>query len=129
MTAQWWQDAQCAGDDPERYETAPDHAYKVCNDVQLMAEWIGQGAVCDGCPVIAECARDALERRDAGVVRGGIPCPPNTVGGANLAAVRSALAAIAEGTAAADARWSLVKERITRAERTHGHHLFMGATS
>ncbi|MGC3903939.1 WhiB family transcriptional regulator [Corynebacterium variabile] len=129
MTAQWWQDAQCAGDDPERYETAPDHAYSTCNDVRRMAEWIGHGAVCDGCPVIAECARDALDRRDAGVVRGGIPCPPNTVGAGNLAAARAALATVAETGDAAAARWWLVKNRITRAERTSGHPLFQGARS
>lgn len=129
MTAQWWNRAQCAGDDPERYETGPDHAYKMCTDVTLMAAWVGQGAVCDGCPVMAACARDALDRRDAGVVRGGIPCPQNTVGAGNLAAARGALATVAETGDAAAARWWLVKNRLTRAERTNGHPLYTGTRS
>lgn len=129
MTAQWWHRARCAGDDPERYEITPDHAFKVCLDIAAMGAWVGQGSVCDGCPVIAECARDALNRKDAGVVRGGIPCPPNTVGSGNLKAVRAALAAVADGADAAAVRWQLVKDRIHRAERTSGHPLFQGAAS
>ena len=36
-------------------------------------------AYCAGCPVLAECARDALAHRDIGVVRAGVYCAPNGV--------------------------------------------------
>lgn len=37
-------------------------------------------ARCMGCPVIEQCARDALARRDVGTVRAGVPLPQPGVG-------------------------------------------------
>lgn len=60
---EWRDQAKCNGDDPEKYDLAraktpsKDYiAYKLCK----------------GCPVIAECAADVLERNNYGTVRAGM---------------------------------------------------------
>lgn len=49
---------------------------------------------CYGCPVIAECAADAVECRDSGIVRAGVWIAQNTSGAAKA---RRALRYIADG--------------------------------
>lgn len=59
----WRDQAKCGGQqvpDP----TLPDEP---SNDKQRIA-----AIYCDGCPVIAECARDALETHTSGIIRAGM---------------------------------------------------------
>lgn len=63
----WLDDAQCAGDRPERYATSNLDPLRRNQEARRL---------CVGCPVLAECARDALDTGATDVVRGGIPLPP-----------------------------------------------------
>lgn len=60
---EWMTEAKCAGDDVERYST---DNLDTGPGVQAKAR-----ALCAGCPVIRECAIDALRFDTRGVVRGG----------------------------------------------------------
>lgn len=66
-------DAKCAGDDPAKYELAPlTGGTKSGIAAQVRNRFAIARALCHGCPVIAECARDALENNLLGMVRGGV---------------------------------------------------------
>lgn len=82
----WQERAKCWGDDPERFtlddgphEVPPRYRAGVARDL------------CDGCPVIRECAADALRYRVTSTVRAGVWC-----GSANHSMKTSAKAAMKE---------------------------------
>lgn len=68
----WRDKAQCAGDNPRRYTLDEKGEFFVVSVERQMRAW----ELCQGCPVKAECAEDALIGKDVGVVRAGtwIPC-------------------------------------------------------
>lgn len=81
----WFNHAMCAGMDSEKFtvRTNPVPNGPVVKQAR---------ALCAGCPVIAECADDALLHRDTGVIRAGIPL---RFGGQQYEDDRRALAAAA----------------------------------
>lgn len=77
----WAKRAACIGTDPFDWE---DNARDV-----------GQCALCDSCPVLTECAADAVEMADRGVIRAGIRISSNR--GSKRKAAHHALALISAG--------------------------------
>lgn len=67
--SQWLSLAKCAGADPHEY------SFDTIKGRDLQAE---ASALCAGCPVLVDCARDALEPLAVGTVRAGIWIPDNT---------------------------------------------------
>lgn len=59
----WWNEAKCHGENPDNYDLgltrAPNKDYAARK-------------LCEGCPVIAECAADVLEHNNYGMVRAGM---------------------------------------------------------
>lgn len=59
----WWNHAKCKGENPDNYDLArarvPNRDYAARK-------------LCEGCPVIAECAADVLEHNNYGTVRAGM---------------------------------------------------------
>ena len=59
----WWNRAKCHGENPDDYDLgltrAPNKDYAARK-------------LCEGCPVIAECAADVLENNNYGMVRAGM---------------------------------------------------------
>ena len=73
----WHERAQCRQGDPARfYVPAGVWMRRKSGDrdgwMQRMREL---GSVCDGCPVIRQCAADAIAGKDVGVIRAGVPLP------------------------------------------------------
>lgn len=129
-----WRDrAACLNDEyPQRWWVDMAGQYTGCQSIAACEAWVGRGAVCDGCPVITECARDALDRKAEGTIRGGIPLvhPSSTnATGVNHHRPLDALRLVACGAPPADAREWMVAERVKRARRTPGHPLYVGATA
>lgn len=128
MSGTEWRDrARCRdAEDLDQFAVENAGAYTLCRTVEKCTRWIDRGAVCDGCPVIAECARDALEHGDGGVIRGGIPLVHESHSGGpgiNRTRCRDALRLVACGASPADAREWLLTERLARARNTSGHPL------
>lgn len=85
----WFDRAKCAGQPLEDYDLAE---YKRPEDRDDRAK-----ELCEGCPVIKECALDAIDPFAVSTVRGGIWIQPRT-GSANrktIAATRIELATVA----------------------------------
>jgi len=68
----WWNRAKCRNDDPNRYDLDRDRSIRRDEKSRIAEE------LCEGCPVLAECAADVLENNNIGLVRAGLwfPCPP-----------------------------------------------------
>lgn len=81
-----WRDrAACAG----RTEPPIDLPRMSLNDRRRIARWY-----CLECPVKRECADDALDRGDVGVIRAGVWCSPHS-GGVQTKTTRATLEAVA----------------------------------
>ncbi|MBU5654319.1 WhiB family transcriptional regulator [Corynebacterium aurimucosum] len=63
----WWEKAQCAGQPLNNYVLTGQR------DKQATARQL-----CQHCPVKPQCAYDALEHQDSGVVRAGVWIPEDT---------------------------------------------------
>lgn len=63
----WWEKAQCAGQPLNNYVLTGQR------DKQATAR-----ALCQHCPVKPQCAYDALQHEDSGVVRAGVWIPEDT---------------------------------------------------
>lgn len=84
-----WRDrAACAG----RTKPADDLPGLSVRQRREVARWY-----CLECPVVRECAADALDRGDIGVIRGGLWLSPASSRQSKM--TRRALAAVAEGPA------------------------------
>lgn len=90
----WRADAQCLGRDPREYEL--EGGEYTGTDRQTIAR-----ERCDGCPVMRECAAEALEPLARGTVRAGVWIPATMPRG-TIARVREALTEIALGEALPD---------------------------
>ena len=75
---EWVTKAQCRRVDPAMMD-APDarglFAGKHPGPARLWRAYLVNGTICEGCPVVRECAADAVEVDEAHVIRGGIPIP------------------------------------------------------
>lgn len=73
-TRRWYERTQCANTDPDRYDTPAflNGAWCAGNRNKVIAA-LAAGAICDTCPVLAECARDALDCETHSTIRAGIP--------------------------------------------------------
>lgn len=110
-TQQWYDRAKCAGKDPEAY-TVPKSIGRVWSagggpSLNRVTERAGK---CDGCPVARECARDALDTDDNGMIRGGIQVPSDDTSALHAVRVAAlgALSAVANGSAPEVARRAML---------------------
>lgn len=65
----WRKGAKCVGSDLSLWEVTGSHAPATV-DVSMAMGY------CANCPVVRQCATDALLSCDTGVIRAGIPIPP-----------------------------------------------------
>lgn len=122
-TRPWYDRAACSGDDPDRYETPMSIGTAWGRGRrEVVREALEAGSLCDGCPVIRECARDAVRCDDSGTIRAGIPVPDKSRPSSRhlLARTRAALLLVANGAAPADARRVLVREIPRPTAKTGG---------
>lgn len=70
----WLGDAQCAGMDTDEFEY-PEHIRGLTTTEMKSRRWHRAANLCLGCPVIRECAADALDQHDASIIRAGVPIP------------------------------------------------------
>lgn len=112
-TREWLGRAACRGRDTGRWDTPHGLPRHFVNGRRAeVAAVLSAGRVCDGCPVAAECAADALRCHDHTVIRAGIPLPDREADGGRgvLARCRAALALVSAGAAPAQARAVLLDE-------------------
>lgn len=72
---EWTKQAKCVGMDPELFDITVTHHLTDAVTKQAIAE-----DLCAGCPVMPECAADALETRSFEIVRAATHCPPQGQG-------------------------------------------------
>lgn len=73
----WREEAKCLGQSPSEFDTAPGTWPKEINKENsdmIREALIRASEVCDGCPVMKECARD-IKYQDVGVIRAGLALP------------------------------------------------------
>lgn len=71
----WYDEAQCKGVEVESLRVPDSWLYFSLGTEDFAEINRDIAKVCDGCPVIQECARDALDHEDGGYVRGGLMLP------------------------------------------------------
>lgn len=72
----WREHAKYAGKNPLAYESQPLKGGKASNFFENLRKLDRDAEkLCEGCPVRRDCARDALENDDRGMVRGGVWVP------------------------------------------------------
>lgn len=69
----WFENAQCVGLDPREFDLdwLAAHRYTHRPTFRRVVDKHAE-RVCHGCPVIRECALDAMRAPDIGVIRGGV---------------------------------------------------------
>ena len=72
----WLPRAACLGSDPDDFDIITNVTATVPTPTRMDRMW-DQGTICESCPVVRECAADALDQRDIGIVRGGVPVVAN----------------------------------------------------
>lgn len=89
----WWENAMCRDRNPLVYELAGLEETTEVEKARIARR------LCRGCPVIRECAADALAvPYDAGVVRGGVWLTPTPTGVRRTPAATQRLSAVANDT-------------------------------
>lgn len=89
----WWETAMCRDRNPLVYELAGFEETTEVEKARIARR------LCRGCPVIRECAEDALASpTDAGVVRGGVWLTPTKTEARRTPAATQRLAAAANDT-------------------------------
>lgn len=116
--AEWIQKAACRPSDPADFDIVANISSTPPPEKRITAMW-DQGRICEACPVVAQCARDALAGADIGIVRGGVPIVAN----ADLAwrrMERGALKAMSESDDPAETRrvWQVAAHRTAAKRRT-----------
>lgn len=89
----WLPRAGCRDADPDEFDVGLNVSGSAPPAARIDAMW-DRGKICESCPVLALCARDAIAHDDVAIVRAGVPIVAN----ADLAwrkMERSALAAMA----------------------------------
>lgn len=112
-TRRWYDRAACSEDDPDTWDTPMTlGAAWLRGDRERAREFMASAARCDGCPVLSECARDALRCIDHGTIRGGVPLPDKDQQSARelLPRARAALLLVANGAPASKARVALLND-------------------
>lgn len=66
-TRPWHERAKCAGREPTKYEVVVSKIPRVIREQDEYAR-----NLCAGCPVVLDCALDALDYGDVGVIRAGL---------------------------------------------------------
>lgn len=72
----WLDRAKCVGMDPALFDVPSGYSRTLGNKrLNDVIDRVAEGKVCDGCPVVRECAQDVLDckRVTLSVIRGGIP--------------------------------------------------------
>lgn len=87
----WHDHAQCAGRNPRSWDS-PDGSGSRADSIVKAVN------LCDGCPVAALCAQEALDDRAVGVIRAGVPLL-HTASTCRRSGMWDALTAIAGGSA------------------------------
>lgn len=103
----WMADAQCREMDWDDFEI-PAKVRGDSPEQDLRRKWDYATELCALCPVITECALDALDQEDTEIIRAGVPLPMK--GNSSYRRAQTALQIIADGTpipVAADAVLSL----------------------
>lgn len=91
----WLKDAQCLEMNWDDFDIPP--AVRGDTPEQgLRRKWAYAGELCQGCPVITECALDALDQEDTEIIRAGVPLPMK--GNTSYRRAQTALQIIADGT-------------------------------
>lgn len=116
--AEWIQKAACRHTDPTDFDIVANISSTPPPEKRITAMW-DQGRICEDCPVVAQCARDALAGADIGIVRGGVPIVAN----ADLAwrrMERAALKAMSESDDPPETRrvWQVAAHRTAAKRRT-----------
>lgn len=116
--AEWIQKAACRHADPADFDVVANVSSTALPEKRITAMW-EQGSICESCPVVAQCARDALAGADIGIVRGGVPIAAN----ADLAwrrMERAALKAMSDTTDPVETRrvWQVAAHRTAAKRRT-----------
>lgn len=75
----WREAAQCAGQDPAAWDVEAWPRLPKGGD-RAAVHNSRAAALCTGCPVLAECAADALKPLAVATVRAGVAIPPNPTG-------------------------------------------------
>lgn len=71
---EWMRRAKCQHMNPIAFDYHEKLAGSTPSDA-VHAAYAAAAELCNGCPVMRECARDALDQQDVEVVRGGVPIP------------------------------------------------------
>lgn len=116
--AEWIQKAACRHADPNAFDIVANVNSGTPPQERITAMW-DKGHICESCPVVAQCAADALAGADIGIVRGGVPIAAN----ADLAwrrMERAALQAMSESDDPAETRrvWQDAAHRTAAKRRT-----------
>ncbi|MGP5931733.1 WhiB family transcriptional regulator [Corynebacterium glyciniphilum] len=116
--AAWLSQAACRGSNPGDFDIVANVSSATPPPKRLDRMW-GQGAICEACPVVRECAADALTAGDQGVIRGGVPLSAHC----DLAwrrMERTALRAMSESDDPAETRrvWQVAAHRTAAKRRT-----------
>lgn len=75
---EWLSRAACAERDPNLYTVEPEMTNQA-NAVAAQARATIARELCRGCPVAAECARDALKNEAGGTIRAGVYVPEHSL--------------------------------------------------
>lgn len=126
-TRRWYDRAACRDDDPDLYETPPALAATWNRPTHHRGTYekthalLNAGSRCDECPVVRECARDALACHDYGTIRAGIPVPDKTQQSARpiMRHVTTALQLVAHGAPPAAAR-GLIRSKMPLLQKAGG---------
>ncbi|MEY8565170.1 WhiB family transcriptional regulator [Corynebacteriaceae bacterium 7-707] len=70
--AEWLPRAACQTADPDAFDIGMNVSSGTPAARRIDQVW-DQGVICESCPVVRECAADAITMGDIGVVRGGVP--------------------------------------------------------
>lgn len=73
----WHRNAMCATEKPERWDLP--------QGLKVPAQQRHANLMCAGCPVVRQCAADALRHQDRAIIRAGVHIPDHTHGDVRVA--------------------------------------------
>lgn len=88
----WWRHGKCVGMEPEMFDLSEGPYMVPPPERERIAK-----RLCRGCPVMRECAADAIVHRDVGVVRAGVWISNNRCSKRNSRSIRALEAVVRQG--------------------------------